>query len=217
MTVRATWPSARSVSRFLARCVVPSLATCVALAWPVTARAESPSAVDDLFTHEGSGDLALGVGLAVARPAALPIGLSRGLGVGVERGTTWTYGARASWATATEASEAWLVTHRDLRLRVTGGVQHRAGRGTLGLRLGAGGVLVHEKRTRHQGGRAGLSGDELEMSALALLPGASLEAVVGLHVRGPWMLALSGGPALTVEDGTARVGWIAEVGLGWRR
>ena len=193
------------------------LLVCVAFAVPAAARAEAPAVVDDTFAYEGRGDLALEVGLAVAHPAALPVGLSRGLGVGVERGSTWTWGARASWATATEASQAWLVTHRDLRVRVTGGVQHRAGRGTLGVRLGAGGVLVHETRTRHQGARAGLSGDDLEMSALALLPAASLEVVVGLHVRGPWMLALSGGPALALEDGTAHAGWIAEVGLGWRR
>jgi hypothetical protein len=108
------------------------------------------------------------------------------------------------------------VTHSDLRLRVTGALQKAAGRGTLGLRLGLGGTLVHESRVRNPGMRAGLSGSELESSAFAMLPAADLDAVVALHVVGPWLLVTSGGPSIDILDRKLHAGWSAQLGVAWQ-
>lgn len=179
-----------------------------------------PPAPEDLWRIDAPRcRLALDGGLAVGFPAALPTGLTRGLGLGVQgiaRGERLAWGVRASLTTATESSAAWEVEHRELRLRATGSLQHAAGRGTLALRLGLGGALVREHRTRHQGMRAGLEGDELETSALALLPIASLEGVIALGVRGPWSLRIAGGPTV-ILDGGPRAGWTGEIGVAWRR
>ena len=126
------------------------------------------------------------------------------------------WGARVSWVTATESSLPWTVTHSDLRLRVTGGVQTAPGRGTIGLRLGLGGTMVHETRVRNQGMRAGLTGSELQTSAFAMLPAADLDAVVALHIFGPWLLMTSGGPSLDLRDGKLHAGWSAELGVAWQ-
>lgn len=111
---------------------------------------------------------------------------------------------------------AWSVTHSDLRLRLTGAVEQAAGRGTFGLRLGAGGTLVHESRVRSQGARAGLTGSELETSTFTMVPAADLELVVSLHVLGPWLLIVSGGPSLALVDGEASAAWIGQLGVAWQ-
>jgi hypothetical protein len=108
------------------------------------------------------------------------------------------------------------VTHSDLRLRVTGGVQRAAGRGTIGLRLGVGGTLVHETRNRNQGMRAGLTGSDLHNSAFRMLPAADLDAIIALHVAGPWLLVTSGGPSIDLLDGKAHAGWTAQLGVAWQ-
>jgi hypothetical protein len=186
------------------------------VAYPGTSRADDTLLGDDTWNYRSAGRVAVDGGLVVGFPAALPTGLSTGAGAGVTVGDTVTWGARASWVTATESSLPWTVTQSDLRLRVTGGVQTSPGRGTLGLRLGLGGTLVHETRIRNQGMRAGLTGSELETSAFALLPAADLDAVVALHVAGPWLLMTSGGPSLDVHDGKLHAGWSAELGVAWQ-
>jgi len=179
--------------------------------------AEPELAASSLWSYRSTGDLVLDGGLVVGHPTALPTGLSTGLGVGATRGRTLVYGARASWSTATESTMAWTVTHRDLRMRVTGGLQYVAGRGTFGLRLGLGGTLVHEARLRNQGDRAGLTGDDLSTSALAMLPAADLEAAVSLHVWHEWLLSVSGGPSIALDGDRARAGWTAGLGVAWQR
>lgn len=171
---------------------------------------------DDTWSYRSSGHVAVDGGLVVGFPAALPTGLSTGAGAGVTVGDTLTWGARASWGTATESSLPWTVTQSDLRLRVTGGVQAAPGRGTIGLRLGLGGTLVHETRIRNQGMRAGLTGSALESSAFAMLPAADLDAVVALHIAGPWLLMTSGGPSFDIHDGKLHAGWSAELGVAWQ-
>lgn len=171
---------------------------------------------DDTWGYRSSGDVAVDAGLTVGFPAALPTGLSTGAVAGVTAGRRWTWGARAAWTTATESSLAWTVTHRDLRLRIHGGVQATPGRGTIGLRLGLGGTLVHETRERNQGMRAGLTGSALETSALAMLPAADLDGVVMLHVAGPWLLVIAGGPSVDRHDGALHAGWNAELGVAWQ-
>jgi hypothetical protein len=191
------------------------LALCVA--YPGRARADDGTLLgDDTWSYRSSGRVAVDGGLVVGFPAALPTGLSTGAGAGVTVGQTLAWGARASWVTATESSLPWTVTHSDLRLRVTGGVQAAPGRGTIGLRLGLGGTLVHETRVRNQGMRAGLTGNELETSAFALLPAADLDAVVALHIAGPWLVMTSGGPSLDLHDGKLHTGWSAELGIAWQ-
>jgi hypothetical protein len=183
------------------------------------ARASSaqPALPSDSWAYTAAGDLAIDAGLVVGFPAALPTGLSKGIGAGATWGRGLAVGARASWATATESTMTWEVTHSDLRLRATGALQHVAGRGTFGLRLALGGTLVHESRLRNQGKRAGLTGSELETSTFALLPAADVEAVIALHVFGPWAMALSGGPSFAVVDGAAHTSWTAQLGVAWQR
>ncbi len=170
---------------------------------------------DDTWDVTSCGCLAIDGGLVVGFPAALPTGLSTGVGGGITYGHDLAGGARIAWSTATESTPAWTVTHSDLRLRATGAVQHTAGRGTFGLRLGAGGTLVHEARVRNQGMRAGLTGDQLEMSTFALLPALDLEVVVGLHIAGPWVFAVSGGPTAELVSGHVHGGWNAALGVAW--
>lgn len=190
--------------------------------YPARARADDAGTLlsDDTWNYRSSGQVAVDGGLVVGFPAALPTGLSTGAGAGVTVGRTLTWGARASWVTATESSLPWTVTHSDLRLRVTGGVQaapgRAPGRGKIGLRLGLGGTLVHETRIRNQGMRAGLTGSELETSAFAMLPAADLDAVVALHIAGPWLVMTSGGPSLDIHDGRLHAGWSAELGVAWQ-
>lgn len=181
------------------------------------AAAEGPTAATDSFAIRTGGPLTVDGGLVLGFPTALPTGLSRGIGGGVTFGACpLRWGARAAWVTATESTRAWEVTHSDLRLRVTGSAQHDVGRGSFGLRLGAGGTLVHESRLRAQGMRAGLTGSELETSTFAMVPAADLEAVIGVHVVGPWMLVMTGGPSVALVDGDAHASWTAEIGVAWQ-
>jgi hypothetical protein len=191
------------------------LAVCVGL--PCSALADDGTLLgDDTWRYHSSGDVAVDGGLVVGFPAALPTGLATGVGAGVTMGRTLALGARAAWVTATESSLPWTVTHSDLRLRTTAALQAAPGRATIGLRLGLGGTLVHETRVRNQGMRAGLSGSELETSSFAMLPAADLDAVVALHIAGPWLLVTSGGPSIDLVDGKLRGGWSAELGVAWQ-
>jgi len=170
---------------------------------------------DDTFAYRPSSCMVLDGDVVVGAPTALATGLANGVVAGISIGKLLTWGARASYVSASEDGEAWAVTHREVRLIATGGVQHTLGRGVVGLRLGLGGTLVHERRLRHQGMRAGLEGDELETTDLALLPTATLEAVIGLHVRGPWMVQMSAGPSLSILDGDPRSAWSVALGVAW--
>ncbi len=191
------------------------LSSIVALQRP--SGAEPSHLASDSWTYQRSGTIAVDAGLTVGLPTALPTGLARGIGAGVTLGgCPFRWGARAAWVTATESTMAWSVTHSDLRLRLTGAVEQAAGRGTFGLRLGAGGTLVHESRVRSQGARAGLTGSELETSTFTMVPAADLELVVSLHVLGPWLLIVSGGPSLALVDGEASTAWIGQLGVAWQ-
>jgi hypothetical protein len=181
------------------------------------AAAEGPTAASDSFAVRAGGPVLVDGGLVLGFPTALPTGLSKGIGGGVTFGECpLRWGARAAWVTATESARYWEVTHSDLRLRVTGSAQHDSGRGSFGIRLGAGGTLVHESRLRAQGMRADVSGEMLETSAFAMLPAADLEAVVAVHVLGPWLLVMSGGPSVALVDGEPHMSWTAELGVAWQ-
>ena len=160
-------------------------------------------------------DLTLDGGFLVGRPAALPTGLASGVGVGAQAAGPLAFGLRLGWTSATEYSTSWTVTHSDIRMRATGALQREVGRGTLALRLGLGGTLVHETRERDQAARAGLTGADAEQSATSLLPAADLEGVVTLRLVGELGLAVGGGPSLHLQDGHLRTGFVALVGLAW--
>lgn len=192
---------------FLALCIGPSRSA---------AADDGALLSDDTWRYRSTGDVAVDGGLVLGFPAALPTGLSTGVGAGVSAGRTVAVGARAAWVTATESSLPWTVTQSDLRLRLTAALQATPGRGIVGLRLGLGGTLVHETRVRNQGMRAGLSGSDLETSAFAMLPAADLDAVVALHIAGPWLLVTSGGPSIDRVDGKFHGGWTAELGVAWQ-
>ena len=185
-------------------CAVRTLLVVVSLAWL------------DSAAHADNHDVLVDGGLAVSKPAALETGLSTGIGAGFERGGTLAWGASAAWSSATEHTTLFTVKHADLRLHAVGAVRRVAGRGTMSVRLGAGGTLVHETRTRDQGERAGLTGDDLEKSASRLIPSGSLEAAVTLRVHGAWGVAVRGGPTLNLRDGAAHAGWTGTLGVTWQ-
>lgn len=182
-----------------------------------SARADERLLTDDTFAVKPAGALVVDAGVIVGMPAALPTGLARGVGVGITHtcGCRLAYGALASYESAAESSETWMVTHSEVRLRATGSVRYDDGRGTLALRLGAGASIVHERRERAQGMRAGLMGSDLLQTGTRALPAVDLEAVVGLRIVGAWGLVVAAGPTVTVLDGGVRGGWTGELGVAW--
>lgn len=194
-------------------------ATLVGLVWPSrSAVAQVVSATPDTVpANTVAAELVLGL------PAALATGLSSGVGATYVRRSRWlgwgtrlAWGAVASWSTATEYSLTEEVRNDDIRMRVCGLLQHQAGRGSLGLRLGLGATTVYESRTREQGSRAGLSGSALQVTHWYLFPAGDLDAVVFLRVWNAWGMTLSGGPSLHLIDGSARVGWTSGLGVAWQ-
>ena len=189
--------------------------TLLILVLAVPAHADGRLLADDTFeVHEPSAILIDG-GLITGMPAALGRGMSSGVGAGITHacGCNLAYGVRASWSTATESSESWLVTHQDVRLRAIGELRHVSGRGTIALRLGAGATIVHENRRLSQL-RPGI--DEHESRAFDTLPAADLEAVVALQIAGSWDLVVNGGPSVDYFQNALHAGWIAELGVGWQ-
>ena len=158
--------------------------------------------------------------LVLALPAALQTGMSAGVGVSFSRRATadglLSWGALASWSTATEYTLVDTVRNDDIRLRLCGLIQHNAGRGSFGLRLGAGATAVYENVKASQGSRAGLTGSALENSKWYLLPAVDLEGVVFLRVWHAWGMSLAGGPTLHLLDGSARYGWSSALGVLWQ-
>jgi hypothetical protein len=175
---------------------------------PAKARGDEPPLVADVFRVRSTGDLTVDGGLVLALPTALGPGLSSGFGLGVTRGRLLALEARASWSTATESSIPWTVTQSELRLRVGGVIQHPLGRARVGLRLGLGPTIVHETRQRN--------GSTLQTSAFATLPAGELEAFVAIHLFGPWLVTLSGGPSAALDEPGLRGGWVSLIGAGWQ-
>jgi hypothetical protein len=42
------------------------------------------------------------------------------------------------------------------------------------------------------------------------------DAVVALHVAGPWLFMMSGGPSVDVLDRKLHGGWSAQLGVAWQ-
>jgi hypothetical protein len=195
---------------------LPTVVAALALTASAVRADDGRRPIDEDWPVQSAGSLAVDAGLLLALPATWQTGLSSGISAGVTRGRRFAWGVRGSWSSATESSLVWTVSHDDFRLRGVAAVQQPAGRGVFALRLGLGPTFVYEHRTRNQGSRAGLTGTDLESSALAVFPGVDLEGVVTLHVLGRWSLTLSGGPTAIVADGALRGGWTAQLGAGWQ-
>jgi hypothetical protein len=189
----------------------------LSLALSGVAAADGPRLADDQWPVRSTGRLALDAGLVMGPSMTLQTGMSTGVAAGLtyERRHV-ALGVRASWSTATESSLVWTVTHDDYRLRAVAIVQQPAGRGIFGLRLGLGPSFVREDRVRNQAMRAGLSGPDAETTALVALPAADLEGVVSVHVAGPWLFVLAGGPSVILTGGVLQGGWTAQLGAGWQ-
>jgi hypothetical protein len=146
--------------------------------------------------------------------------MSTGAGLGfmrvATRGGMLAWGARASWSTATEYSLTDTVRNDDIRLRLCGQIQHAVGRGLFGLRVGVGGTVVYEGRTRGQGARAGLTGNELGSTTWATLPAADIEGVVVMRIWNDWGMSVTGGPTLHGLHDGVRVGWSSGLGVTWQ-
>jgi hypothetical protein len=185
-----------------------------------SALAASPVHAQTLVAENSIPKNTLDSQLVLALPAALQTGMSAGVGAGFSRRATTdgllSWGARASWSTATEYTRIDTVRNDDIRLRLCGLIQHNAGRGSFGLRLGAAATAVYESRTRAQGNRAGLTGSDLETTGWYLFPAADLEAVVVLRLWNSWGLSLNGGPTMHLIDGTVRAGWSSGLGVSWQ-
>jgi hypothetical protein len=181
-----------------------------------TAHAEGPVQLDDRWPVRTGGRLTIDGGVMLALPAALGTGLSTGVGAGAMVGRRFRLGLRVAGSTASESSIDWAVTHTELRLRAAADFQHVAGRGAFGIRLGVGPTIVHETRDRNQAARAGLTGSAAQTTAFSTLPSIDLDAVVGLHIAGPWLLMLSGGPSASWVSGDFKAGWSALIGTGWQ-
>ncbi|HEU0035227.1 MAG TPA: hypothetical protein VFQ53_31595 [Kofleriaceae bacterium] len=169
------------------------------------------------FRSSASSELVVGGGLVFGFPAALPTGFAKGAGAGITFGRRLAWGVRAYYMKASEDTSAYAITQREFHLRGTASLQHDVGRARLALRLGLGGVVVREHRVRNQVLRAALAEQDPETISYALLPDATLDGVVSLHVRGSWMMHLSGGPSVTLVDGSPHAGWTVEVGVSWQR
>jgi hypothetical protein len=194
------------------------VALLVLAAAPAAARAEGAAPPDDHWATRPPGPLIVDGGLVLGHPTSLGTGLSSGVGGGAVWGR-WRHlriGVRGSWSSTTESSIDWTVTQSDFKLRAVGDLQHVVGRGAFGLRLGLGPTLVHETRVRNQADRAMLTGAAAGSSAWATFPTADLEAVVAVHVAGPWLLVTSGGPSWSVSGGKVVTGWTALLGTGWQ-
>jgi hypothetical protein len=185
-----------------------------------SAQASSPVCAQTLAAENTIPQSTLDSQLVLALPAALQTGMSTGVGAGFFRRATadglLSWGARASWSTATEYTLIDTVRNDDIRLRLCGLIQHNAGRGSFGLRLGAGATAVYEDVRASQGSRAGLTGSALENSKWRLLPAADLEGVVFLRVWHAWGMSLAGGPTLHLLDRSARYGWSSALGVSWQ-
>jgi hypothetical protein len=175
---------------------------------PARARGDGPPLLTDVARAPSGGPLTIDGGLFLALPTTLGPSLSTGFGVGVLRGGTFAWGARASWSTATESSILWTVTQWDLRLRLDGAVQRRIGRARVGLQLGVGPTIVHETRDRNS--------STIEATDSAFLPAGELEAFLALHVFGPWLCVLRGGPSAVIDGGALHGGWVSLIGVGWQ-
>lgn len=197
------------------RCVTVLLALA-----PVRGAAAQPAELSDGWAIRSGGTLTVDADFLASPATSLGPSLSAGAAVGVAKsatkGSPFAWQVRASWSSATESSIDWTASHADLRLRAGGVVQRTLGRARVGLRLGLGPTIVHEDRTRNQGANAGLSGSALETSTFATLPAADLEAVVAVHVFGPWLLVMSGGPDVVWSGGSLHGSWLAEIGVGWQ-
>jgi hypothetical protein len=185
-----------------------------------SALATSPVCAQTLAAENTIPKSTLDTQLVLALPAALQTGMSAGVGASFSRRATadglLSWGARASWSTATEYTLIDTVRNDDIRLRLCGLIQHNAGRGSFGLRLGVGATAVYEARTRAQGSRAGLTGSELESTDWSLFPAADVEAVVVLRVWNSWGLSLNGGPTMHLIAGSVRAGWSSGLGVSWQ-
>jgi len=208
----------REVRPAIQRCLghLPTVVVALALTASAARADDGRRPIDEDWPVQSVGPLAVDGGLVLAMPARLQTGLSSGIGAGVTRGRRFAWGVRGSWSSATESSLVWTVSHDDFRLRGVAALQQPAGRGVFALRLGLGPTFVYEHRTRAQGARAGLTGSDLESSALAVFPAVDLEGVVTLHVLGRWSLMISGGPTAMIADGALRGGWTAQLGVGWQ-
>jgi hypothetical protein len=155
--------------------------------------------------------------LVLAPPAGLSQGMTAGVGAGYTRlatpGGRLAFGARASWATATEFPQGNTDRFDDVRMRVFALIRHAAGRGSLGLRLGLGATLEAETLTRAQSSRLGSPATNTNWF---LFPAADLEAVVVLRVWESWGMTVNGGPSLHLIDGNASFSWSSGLGVVWQ-
>lgn len=154
-------------------------------------------------------------GLMGGLPAALPAGLSMGVGGSAVTAGPLAWGARLSWSTATEYTEAWAVRHDETRLRALLVLQRRLGRGTVGLRMAPGLTVLHETAERAQSARLTTSGLPLADTRWVILPALDLEAAVVLRVAGDFGMIASAGPTVHVVNGGPSFGWTGTLGVAW--
>ena len=115
-------PRGAAPRRSAAACAMSCAASALLAASP--ARADGLTD-DDLWRYRSSA-IAIDAGVVAAPPVALETGLAKGFGAGIAVGRELFWGARASWATATETAIGWDVTHDDVKLRLIGGADRKS-------------------------------------------------------------------------------------------
>lgn len=149
--------------------------------------------------------------LTLGTPAALQTGLASGFGVAATRGDVLRWGAGAGFASATEWSPSWAVTHWEFRGRLTARWQKSLGAGVLFAGASAGATVVHEYALLDQSWRT--NEGKVERRHWAVRPAAEAEIGAGVRLFGDYGLLVAFGPAWPAGDNA--VGFAGRFGLGW--
>lgn len=165
--------------------------------------------------------LTLDLGLFGGLPSALNTGqlLGPSLGGAWRTGFGFHFGGQVQLGFASGATDTHQLHHTEARVQLTAGAGVQLKDALLGLELGVGGLLVHERRTRHQARRLEALGltDDLRATGWSLGPIVSLDGVLRLFILHGWGVALRAGPTVgwsrVLEERRSRIGWAGSVAL----
>ena len=158
----------------------------------------------------------------VARPAALEDGHVLGPEVTVAwQPRPWfSAGGALQGGVVSESNSSHQIEHVELSGFVTASLIWSIDDGDVGLIARAGGLFVHESRTRHQSARLQTAGIEGEETGWTLGPVLSTQVAVRLFLLDDFAARLAAGPNVSwieVQDNLqGRLGWSGSVGFLYR-
>ncbi len=165
--------------------------------------------------------LTLDLGMFGGLPSALDTGqlLGPSLGGAWRTALGFNFGGQDQLGFTSGSTDTHVLRHTEARVQLTAGAGVQLEDALVGLELGFGGLLVHERRTRHQARRLEALGltDDLRATGWSLGPIAFLDAVARLFLFSGWGVALRAGPPVgwsrDLEQRRARVGWAGSIAL----